>query len=88
MSLLLERKTFKALLTKDQVYALEKYYNEKEKMPRRLAKLQLAKQYNMDPILLNRWFQSRRNKEKTILKKQKNQKENAKSVSAIENARI
>jgi len=58
-----ERKSFKLLLTKEQCVALETYFTKVNKKPQTKEKIDLAKKHNIDPYLLNRWFQSQRNKD-------------------------
>lgn len=57
------RKSFKDLLTEEQLNALETYYSKVNPLPRHKAKIELAKLHNIDGILLNKWFQSRRNRD-------------------------
>src|SRR5689334_17442940 len=46
-----------------QKRALENFYTKVAKLPKRQAKTELSKKYNIDPFALNKWFQSRRNKD-------------------------
>ncbi|RKO92012.1 hypothetical protein BDK51DRAFT_28199 [Blyttiomyces helicus] len=39
-------------------------------MPRKAAKTELSKFHGIEPVVLTKWFQSRRNKDKAALKKQ------------------
>ncbi|RKO94685.1 hypothetical protein BDK51DRAFT_33400 [Blyttiomyces helicus] len=66
----IERKNFNKLLTNEQVDSLQNYYSTVEKMPRRAAKTELSKLYGIEAVLITKWFQSRRNKDKAALKKQ------------------
>jgi hypothetical protein len=66
---IIERKSFKNQLTEEQINALELYYTKVNPLPRHKAKVELAKVHKIDPYLLNKWFQSRRNKDKAGKKK-------------------
>lgn len=63
------RKTFKQLLSEKQLDMLENYFIKVNQLPKRKDKLQLAKESGVDPFVLNRWFQARRNKDKIALRK-------------------
>ena len=54
-----------------QKRALEIYYMQETKLPRRKAKTELSKKYGIDPLALNKWFQSRRNKDPDYLSQRK-----------------
>ena len=66
-----ERRSFKKNLSDEQVNALEHYFSTVDRMPKRKAKLQLSEQLKIDPAILNRWFQTKRNKTKTTQSKAK-----------------
>jgi hypothetical protein len=54
-----------------QKRALELYYMQVTKLPRRKAKTELSNKYGIDPLALNKWFQSRRNKDPDYLSQRK-----------------
>jgi len=62
--MLSQRVTFKSILSADQLWELEVHYNLENKIPRRREKLELCKKLNIEPIILNKWFQAKRNKDK------------------------
>ena len=63
MGITYHRRTFKSLLTKEQIDVLERYYLI-NKLPIRNEKIKLSTELDIDPKLLNKWFQSKRNKER------------------------
>jgi hypothetical protein len=63
------RKSFKKILDDNQINYLNNYYTTINKIPKRKEKLKISSEIKMDPILLNRWFQAKRNKEKYDTKK-------------------
>ena len=56
---------FNKQLSIDQIQQMEAFY-QKQSKPLRKKKLELAKRCNIDPFVLNKWFQARRNKDKSI----------------------
>lgn len=60
-----ERNFFKFLLSDSQLKSIEEYFQVKQ-MPNRREKLDLSQVLDIDPFTLNKWFQSRRNKEKYL----------------------
>ena len=63
-----ERKKFKDCLEDEQLEKLENYFYGKTKKPTRQEKITMSIDIRISPILLNRWFQAKRNKEKYVKK--------------------
>jgi len=58
------RLSFKNILNDNQLCILEDYFSRISKLPIRKEKIKLANDLKIDPVILNKWFQARRNKEK------------------------
>ena len=56
-------RSFKKILSSKQLDILESYYTFVSKMPKRHEKTTLGLLYEMDPILINKWFQAKRARE-------------------------
>ena len=59
----------KKIINSQQLHVLETYYNKNNRLPRRKEKLEIANQLNLSGIIINKWFQAKRNKEKYLEKK-------------------
>ena len=73
----IKRQYFKNLLNNQQRDGLEKYFRTEKMLPTRKDKLELAAKLEIDPLVLNKWFQSRRKAEKLAI----SAKNGAKNIS-------
>lgn len=64
------RPTFWDDISDTQCVTLEAYYSTVSKLPNRQQKLDLARQINLDALILNRWFQAHRNRDKAAEKRE------------------
>ena len=78
-----ERKSFKILLNDELRTVLEHYYTNVKKKPERKDKTELSVKYKIDPCLLNRWFQSRRNKDTKKSVKEKPKEKRGKETNVL-----
>jgi hypothetical protein len=58
------RQSIKSLLTKNQYTILDNYFNTVSKLPIRSEKLELSRKLELNPFIVNKWFQTQRNREK------------------------
>lgn len=73
-----KRKPLSSFFNKTQHEALKKYFNEINAYPKHAEKKDLSEKHGIDPLLLNKWFQSERTKKKKAqTQQQKKQAENA-----------
>lgn len=63
------RKSFKSLFTPQQLQGLEEYFTKINILPRRKERHELAQRLSIEPVKVAKWFQSRRTKERTTIKK-------------------